>query len=208
MVVEARSQSERSIDPRPNVVWIVGEDLGPELGCYGDGNAITPNLDRLAREGVRFTRAFTHAPVCAPSRSGLISGRYPTSIGSHHMRSKLLKPPPTFTQRLRESGYHVSWPGKTDFNFEVPKEAFDSTKNWRTKLPPQPFFAYVNLGVTHESQIRASSEQFATNTAKLTREDRHAPAKAKLPPYYPDTPETRRDWANYHDLITAADYQV
>src|SRR5215207_2546599 len=66
---------------RPNIVWIVGEDMGPELGCYRDANAITPNMDRLAREGTRFTKAFTHCPVCAPCRSGLITGRYPISIG-------------------------------------------------------------------------------------------------------------------------------
>jgi N-sulfoglucosamine sulfohydrolase len=193
---------------RPNIVWIVGEDMGPEVRCYGDPYARTPNIDKLAGEGAKFTRAFTHAPVCAPSRSGLITGRYPTSIGTHHMRSKLLNPPPTFTQRLRESGYYVSWPGKTDFNFDVPREAFDSTTNWRTRLPPQPFFAYINLGATHESQIRGTPAQFAKNTAKLTSADRHDPAKAALPPYYPDTPEIRRDWANYYDLVTAVDYQV
>jgi N-sulfoglucosamine sulfohydrolase len=194
---------------RPNIIWIVGEDLGPELGCYGDAYSHTPNIDKLASEGARFTRAFTHAPVCAPSRSGLITGRYPTSIGTHHMRSKLLKPPATFTQRLRECGYHVSWPGKTDFNFDAPREAFDATNhNWRRQLPPQPFFAYVNLGTTHESQIRGTAAQFAKNTAKLKSADRHDPAKATLPPYYPETPETRRDWANYYDLITAVDYQV
>jgi N-sulfoglucosamine sulfohydrolase len=193
---------------RPNIVWIVAEDMGPEVGCYGDKYARTPNIDKLASEGARFTRAFTHAPVCAPSRSGLITGRYPTSIGTHHMRSKLLKPPPTFTQRLREGGYHVSWPGKTDFNFDVPKEAFDSTANWRTNLPRQPFFAYINLNTTHESQIRAAPAQLSKNIAKLTPEDRHDPAKATLPPYYPDTPEVRRDWANYYDLGTAVDYQV
>jgi uncharacterized sulfatase len=151
---------------RPNIIWIVGEDLGPELRCYGDPYSRTPNIDKLASEGVRFTRAFTHAPVCAPSRSGLITGRYPTSIGTHHMRSTLLKPPPMFTQRLRESGYHVSWPGKTDFNFDVPRESF-STNNWRRQLPPQPFSAYINLGTTHESQIRASPEQFATETGDM-----------------------------------------
>jgi N-sulfoglucosamine sulfohydrolase len=70
---------------RPNIVWIVGEDMAPELGCYGDAYASTPNLDRLASEGARISRCFTHAPVCAPSRSGLITGRYPTSIGSHHV---------------------------------------------------------------------------------------------------------------------------
>src|SRR5829696_7617084 len=110
---------------RANIVWIVGEDLGPELRCYGDNYARTPNIDKLASEGARFTRAFTHAPVCAPSRSGLITGRYPTSIGSHHMRSKLLKPPPMFTEYVRKAGYLVCWPtragfGKTDFNFKEP----------------------------------------------------------------------------------------
>src|SRR5688572_13682136 len=92
---------------RPNIVWIVGEDLGPHLRCYGDSQALTPNLDRLAKEGVRFTRAFTHSPVCAPSRSGLITGMYPTTIGTHHMRSKLLKPLRPFTTYLREAGYFV-----------------------------------------------------------------------------------------------------
>lgn len=193
---------------RPNIIWIVAEDMGPEVGCYGDPYARTPNLDKLAREGARFTRAFTHAPVCAPSRSGLITGRYPTSIGTHHMRSKLLQPPPTLTERLRDGGYHVSWPGKTDFNFDAPRAALGATNNWRRQLPPQPFFAYINLNTTHESQIRSSPAQFAKNTAKLQPEDRHDPARATLPPYYPDTPETRRDWANYHDLVTAVDYQV
>jgi hypothetical protein len=75
---------------RPNIIWLVLDDASPTLGCYGDPQAITPNMDRLAREGARFTRAFTHAPVCAPSRSGLITGMYPTTIGSHHMRSRLI----------------------------------------------------------------------------------------------------------------------
>src|SRR6476660_1236010 len=115
---------------RPNVVLIGTEDISPNLGCYGDPDAITPNLDRLAREGARFTHCFTHAPVCAPSRSGLITGQYPTTIGTHHMRSKLISPPPTFTSLLRKSGYFVDWPGKTDFNFDVPADAFDSTAEW------------------------------------------------------------------------------
>src|SRR5438552_11417146 len=91
-------------EKRPNLVWIVGEDMGPELGCYGDAQAITPNMDKLAAQGARFTRCFTHAPVCAPSRSGLITGMYPTTIGTHHMRSKLIAPPATFTSLLRKAG--------------------------------------------------------------------------------------------------------
>lgn len=194
---------------RPNIVWIVGEDLGPELGCYGDPQAITPNLDRFAREGARFTHCFTHAPVCAPSRAGLITGQYPTTIGTHHMRSKLIAPPPTFTSLLRQAGYFVAWPGKTDFNFDVPKDAFDSTVDWfrRKELPKQPFFAYINFTDSHESSIRMA-DKFKTATATLTPEQRHDPANMVLPPYHPDTPEVRRDLANYYDLVTTVDQKV
>ncbi len=90
LMLQAGDTLAAAVIERPNVVWIVGEDMGPELGCYGHGTPSTPNIDRLAREGGRFPRCFTHAPVCAPSRSGLITGRYPTSIGTHHMRSTLL----------------------------------------------------------------------------------------------------------------------
>ena len=193
---------------RPNIVWIVGEDMGPELGCYGDKNAITPNIDRLAQQGARFTRAFTHAPVCAPSRSGLITGMYPTTIGTHHMRSELLNPPRTFTRYLRDAGYFVAWPGKTDFNFKVPKGAFDSTTNWRTNTLRQPFFAFVNFSQSHESQIRTNRKRLDQHRARLKPKEFHAPASMELPPYHPDTRETRRDLANYYDLCTAVDYLV
>jgi N-sulfoglucosamine sulfohydrolase len=200
--------SRAAAESRPNIVWIVGEDMGPELGCYGDTNALTPNIDSLAREGARFSRAFTHAPVCAPSRSGLITGQYPTTIGTQHMRSQLLKPPRTFTSYLRDAGYVVAWPGKTDFNFKVPASAFDRVGNWRTNPPRQPFFAYINFGQSHESQIRGSPAQLKKNLARLKPNEFHDPARMQLPPYHPDTPETRRDLANYYDLCTAVDYLV
>jgi uncharacterized sulfatase len=198
---------------RPNVVWIVGEDMGPELGCYGDPNATTPNMDRLAREGVRFTRAFTHAPVCAPSRSGLITGRYPTNIGTHHMRSTLLQPPPMFTQHLREAGYLVCWPtrspyGKTDFNFPVPAGAFDVVTDWTRDVPKRPFFGFFNVTTSHESQIRAPADQMAKNLARLAPGERHDPARMRVPAYHPDTPVVRRDLANYYELVTAVDHKV
>jgi N-sulfoglucosamine sulfohydrolase len=199
-------------DRRPNVVWIVAEDFSPNLGCYGDPDAVTPNLDKFAKQGARFTRCFTHAPVCAPSRSGLITGQYPTTLGSHHMRSKLTTPPPLFVDGLRKAGYFVAWPGKTDFNFDPPAHWADSTKNWvpnANVLPAdKPFFAYVNIGVTHESQARASHFQYAKNTARLKPEQRHDPAKVTLPPYYPDTWEVRDNVAVYHDNATAMDYTV
>lgn len=197
----------------PNIVFIMGEDMGPELGCYGDRNAITPNMDRLAEQGARFTRCFTHAPVCAPSRSGLITGRYPTSIGSHHMRSTLLKPPPLFTDYLKKAGYTIAWPtktpfGKTDFNFAVPPRAFDIKTDWTKDIPKQPFFGFYNITTSHESQIRVPAAQFAKQTARLKPSERRDPAKMQLPAYYPDAPEVRRDLANYYELVTAVDYQV
>jgi len=197
----------------PNIVWIVGEDMGPELGCYGDPNATTPNIDRLAREGARFTRCFTHAPVCAPSRSGLITGRYPTSIGTHHMRSTLLKPPPLFTDFLRSAGYTVCWPtrspyGKTDFNFNLPPRSFDVIDDWTKEIPKTRFFGFFNITTSHESQIRAPAAKLQHNLARLKPSEHHDPAKVRVPAYHPDTPVVRRDLANYYDLVTAVDYTV
>ena len=95
---------------RPNVLWITSEDNGPHLGCHGDGYATTPNLDRLAARSVRYLNVWCNAPVCAPARTTLITGLYPTSTGSEHMRS-LVKLPPgmkLFPQLLREAGYYCS----------------------------------------------------------------------------------------------------
>jgi N-sulfoglucosamine sulfohydrolase len=204
-------------EPRPNIIFLTCEDISPNLGCYGDPDALTPNLDKFASQGARFTRAFTHAPVCAPSRSGLITGMYPTTLGSHHMRSKLTKTPPLFVDYLRKAGYTVCWPtaggggiGKTDFNFDVPKGWVDETIDW-TKQPEvlkEPFFAIYNITVTHESQARATKAQQAKNTARLQPSEHRDPAKVKLPPYYPDTEAVRKCVADYHDNITAMDYAM
>jgi N-sulfoglucosamine sulfohydrolase len=205
---------------RPNILWISAEDISPDLGCYGDDYARTPALDKLASQGVRYTNAFSSAPVCAPSRSAIITGMYPTTMGSMHMRSKAVPPAgiKAFTEYLRADGYYCTNNSKTDYNFEAPPSnrppdtIWDETSakaHWRNRTDKnQPFFAVFNLVISHESQIRVSPEQFAKNTAQLTADQRHDPAKAKLPPYYPDTPLVRRDWANYADNITAMDYQA
>lgn len=198
---------------RPNVLWITCEDMSPNLGCYGDKYARTPHLDRLATQGVRYTNAFTVIGVCAPSRSCLITGMYPTSLGSHHMRCKAKLPDfiKCFPEYLRGAGYYCSNNVKTDYNFPVPKAAWDESSakaHWRNRKAGQPFFSVFNFTVTHESQIRAPENVFAKQTARLTAEERHDPAKAALPPYHPDTPIVRRDWARYYDLITAMDKQA
>lgn len=213
LLISANSEQAAGADRPPNIVLIVGEDMGPELGCYGDRNAITPNMDRLAARGTRFTRCYTHAPVCAPSRSGLITGRYPTSIGTHHMRSTLLKPPPLFTDYLKKAGYTIAWPtrtpyGKTDFNFILPPKAFEIATDWTKDISKQPFFGFYNIFTSHESQIRAPAARFASLTARLKPAERRDPARMRLPAYYPDTPQVRRDLANYYELVTAVDYQV
>ena len=123
---------------RPHILWISLEDISPDLGCYGDEYAVTPNIDRLAREGCRFTRAFTHAGVCAPSRSGIITGMHPTTIGTHFMRCKGAPPAHVkcFTEYLRAAGYYCTNDSKTDYNFDAPLTAWDDNgrgAHWRNR---------------------------------------------------------------------------
>jgi uncharacterized sulfatase len=202
--------SPLAADRRPNIVLVVAEDMGPDTGAYGCKDAITPNMDRLSQEGVLFTRAFTHCGVCAPSRSGMIAGQYPLKYGAQNMRSIVVNPPRPFTEKLQEAGYHVMWPGKTDFQGVSEKELAQDRKAWieASRKPKEPFFAYLNLMVSHESQVRASDEEHAKNTAALKPSDRRDPAKVELPPFYPDTPAVRREVAHYHELVTAVDYTL
>lgn len=213
-------QAKQSSSIRPNILWISAEDISPDLGCYGDAYSRTPNLDRFAGQGARYTNAFSSAPVCAPSRSAMITGMYPTTIGSLHMRSKAVPPPgiKAFTEYLRAAGYYCTNNAKTDYNFEAPPSnrppdtVWDETSrsaHWRNRPDKnQPFFAVFNHEVTHEGQVRSDDATYAKNTASLKPEEFHDPAKAVLPPYYPDTPIVRKTWARYYDLITALDYQV
>lgn len=202
-----------SIEPRPNILWISCEDTGPQLGCYGDPHALTPTLDRLAAQGVRYIRAHTVAGVCAPSRSGIITGMYPSSLGSQYMRCRIELPEfvHCFPEYLRRAGYYCTNNSKTDYNFAPPAEAWDESSNkahWRKRAKGQPFFSVFNIVCTHEGQVRLRGAAYAADTARLTPGDRRDPARLPLPPYYPDTPESRRDWANYYELITAMDYQA
>jgi uncharacterized sulfatase len=184
---------------RPNVLWITCEDTSPDLGCYGDKYAVTPNLDKLAAEGARFTNAFTHAPVCAPSRSGIITGMYPTTIGTLHMRSQGVPPPNVkcFTEYLRAAGHYCTNDVKTDYNFACPLTAWDECRkgaDWRGRAKGQPFFSVINIVCSHESQ-----------SWDINGKLEHDPDKAVLPPYYPDTPVVRKNWARCYDQVTKMD---
>jgi N-sulfoglucosamine sulfohydrolase len=198
---------------RPNILWISTEDINPDLGCYGDSYAVTPNIDRLAAQGVCYTNVYSHAGVCAPTRSGIITGMYPTTIGTHHMRCKGVPPEyvKCFSEYLSAAGYYCTNNVKTDYQFDPPPSAWDENSrkaHWRNRGKDQPFFAIFNFTVSHESQIRNRSEGMLKRLNGLTPQERHDPDKAVLPPYYPDTPKVRQDWAQYYDIITLMDKQV
>ena len=189
----------------PNILWIVSEDNSPLIGAYGDTFATTPNIDKLATQGVLYTNAFAVAPVCAPSRSCLITGMYPPGLGTENMRSTYAIPNfvKFYPKYLREAGYYTTNNAKKDYNVaQDQEEAWDESSGKATyanRKPGQPFFAVFNIGTSHESSIHNS-----TPTAKL----RHKPADVTLPPYHPDTPEMRHDWAQYYDKVEDMDTEV
>ncbi|WP_152352459.1 sulfatase family protein [Brachybacterium subflavum] len=204
---------------RPNILWITTHDINPHLGCYagaypGAEHAVTPHLDDLASEGLRFDNAFASAPICAPSRSAIITGCHPASIGTIHMRSKAVPPAGVrmFTEHFREAGYYVTNNSFTDFQMATPSSAFDEcsdTAHWRDRPDPdQPFFATFHGLITHESQIHLDEESFEERVPHVRLEDRHAPEDVELPPYYPDTQVFRVAWARYLDLIGEMDHWV
>jgi uncharacterized sulfatase len=184
---------------KPNILWLTSEDHGPEMGCYGDANARTPNVDALAAKGMLFKRAWSNHPVCAPARTAIISGLYATSSGGVHMRSMVPMPAGTkmYPKFLREAGYYTSNNSKEDYNLEEGEGTWDDSSNrahWRARASGQPFFAVFNSTKSHESQIRTRPHKQIAD-----------PAKMRIPAYHPDTPEVRQDWAQYYDKVSEAD---
>lgn len=189
---------------RPNVLWVTSEDNSPYLGCYGDPLAKTPNLDRLAEQGVRYRNAFANAPVCSVARTTLITGMYASSIGGQNHRSNVAMPKQfqLYPEHLRAAGYYCTNNSKTDYNFPGGPKSWNESSgkaSYDNRQSNQPFFAVHNLTTSHESQV-------APKNGKSNF--RIAPDKIVLPPYHPDTFIIRRDWANYYDQMTLMDQQV
>lgn len=200
------SRCEEPKDKLPNILWITSEDNSPLLGCYGDSFATTPHLDKLASEGFLYTHAYANAPVSAAVRNTIITGVYACSAGNQHMRSRNQKSDNIrcYPELLRQAGYYCTNNNKEDYN--IPPEQTqgiwdDSSKkaHYKNRKPGQPFFAVFNITISHESCIHKS-----TPTEQL----RHSPQQVKLPPYHPDTPEMRHDWAQYYDKIEDMDTWV
>lgn len=198
---------------RPNVLWISCEDLSPHLGCYGDPHARTPRLDQLAGEGIRYDHAFTCHGVCAPSRTGIITGVHPIVTGTNHMRCRARLPEHIhcFPTLLREAGYYCTNNAKTDYNFPVQMNMVwddnSGTAHWRNRPDPeQPFFAVFNIGVTHESRIWP--DRWQQSTRRLAPGERQNPREITVPPIYPPTSEVQAAHARLLDLVTILDQKV
>ena len=191
----------------PNLLWIIADDLSPELGSYGYPHVETPHLDRLAAEGARFTRAYSSAPVCSSSRSAFITGMYQTSIGCRHHRTEDVQPLPDdvapLTERLRQAGYFVcngrdpeaSRAGKSDYNFDYTDAALFDGFHWRQRPAGKPFFAQI--------QIHEPHRPFVNEPVTAARH-----LEAPLPPVYLEDPLARRDWQAYLQSIEALDRKV
>ncbi|WP_186758113.1 sulfatase family protein [Echinicola salinicaeni] len=187
----------------PNILWLTSEDNSPFAGCYGDEFATTPNMDKLASEGFLYTHAYANAPVCAPARNTIITGVYANSGGNQHMRSNypksnLIKMLP---ELLRDAGYYCTNNAKEDYNIKKGQtegiwDDSSGKAHYRNRPNGKPFFAVFNSNISHESSIHKSIPN---------KDLRHEPSKVKLPPYHPDTPEMRHDWAQYYDKIEDMD---
>ena len=210
-------------DDRPNIVWIIPDDMSAHFSSYGETAIETPNVDKLAADGVKFTNAYVTAPVCSTCRSAFITGMYQTSIGAHHHRSgrgkKKIQLPEGMKlvpKLFQEAGYHTSisggpnknWKtGKTDYNFEWDKSVYDSA-DWSGRKEGQPFFAQIQ---TPGGKLRGKNAQ---GWEKIGRDAEKAfgkrtPASAvKLPPYYPNHPDIAQDWAAYLDSVRMTDLMV
>ena len=207
--------------PPPNLLWITAEDMSPTLGCYGDAYATTPNIDRFAAESVRYTRAFAAAPVCSPARATLITGMWAPSLGISQMRSAYPVPDEVrgFPVFLRERGYFTTNNVKTDYNNAAHGRMIDESwhhssveAHWRSdgREEGQPFFAVFNHMVSHQSRTMVwDYEDFEIHVqSQLSAQERHDPATAPLPPYYPDTETVRRTVARYYDCVSVLDREV
>ena len=199
---------------RPNIVWISLEDITPMMGCYGDSYARTPVFDKLADEGIRYTKAYSIAPVCSTSRSSIITGMYPSSLGTHHHRSNVGQPP-AFVKMLPnlmgEAGYYTTNNYKKDYNIGGDRWHESSKKaHWRNRPDKeQPFFAVFNYVACHSSITKISEDVIVKERLnRLQPADFHDPAKVILPPYHPDVPEFRKAWSRYYDAVTQVDYQA
>lgn len=213
-----------SADPakadQPNIIWLMAEDMGLDLECYGMPGVRTPNLNQLAAEGALFTKAYCSNPICSPNRSSMMVGMDQTVINAHHHRSNrdlpLEAPYKPITSFLRDVGYtcllghdSVYTKGtKTDCNFKhTATGSYDGVQNFGLfdrredfSAADQPFFSQIQLKVTHRGDWWADVRDKSEHPVSVD--------DVVLPPYFADTPEIRYDWAAYLDTVEYMDDEV
>lgn len=203
---------------RPNIVWMIVDDMSANFSVYGETSIKTPHVDKLASEGTLFRKAFVTAPVCSPCRSALITGMYQTSIGAHHHRSgrgaekiRLPEGVVPVPALFKQAGYYtaIGGPlvkgqqlGKTDYNFEWDTAIYDGN-DWSGRRPGQPFFMQVQL---HGGKYREGAKW--ADTVRQAFGSLTSPSAVRLPPYYPNDPVIVEDWARYLDAVRYTDLQV
>lgn len=191
-------EAQQEVLQKPNILWLVLEDMSPILPAYGDHTIVTPNISLLAEQGVKYTNVYSTSGVCAPSRNALALGMYPSSVGGNHMRTTSYTqitglpkygavPPPEakmLSQYMRQQGYFTTNNYKTDYQFKAPKNAWDESgvyAHWRNRPADKPFFAVVNFTTTHESGLFEpygfrnieSRHYFSDDVARIARLPTH-----------------------------------
>jgi len=199
-----------------NILWLVTEDMGQYLPSFGDNTVLTPNLNRLAAEGIKYPNVFSPSGVCAPSRAAISTGMYPSSIGANHMRTTSYTevtglpkyeaiPPPEvkmFSELLRKQGYYCTNNAKNDYQFKAPVTSWDQNgkkAHWKNRAQGQPFFSIFNFNVTHESGLFEPYERAIAIPENI---------EFSIPPYLPDTRTVRRDLWKMYNNIALMDQQI
>jgi arylsulfatase A-like enzyme len=212
--------SSFSAQENPNILWITIEDTSPQfIGCYGNVNASTPNIDKLAKEGIRFTNAFSTGTVCSSSRSAIITGIPTYKIGTGNHRSNY--PIPNFIKGfpyyLKKEGYYTSNNQKTDYNIANEKdfinEAWNESSNkasWSGKKENQPFFSVFNFAASHQSRTMSMPFDWYKKYVwdYLSEEDRIGDNDFEMPPFYKDSPEMRKQFARVYNSIKLTDNRI
>ncbi len=204
-----------SATDRPNILWITSEDNSAYyMSCYGNENAQTPHIDQLAQVGNRYTHAYSNAPVCAVTRSTLLTGVYAVTQGTLHMRSRYPIPERfrPYTHYLKNVGYYCTNNDKTDYNFKGDDKSYwdecSKQAHYKNRGTDQPFFAIFNLTSSHEHCLFPDSVERYREQGVIPQQNRVPPSEVIVPPLYPDTPEIRQDIANYQDAVTRMDKEV
>ena len=217
-IADVSREAEVKKSQRLNIVWLVAEDLSAIIPPFGDMTVMTPNLSRLAAEGIRFTQVYSTSGVCAPSRAAIATGMYQNRIGAQHMRTTNIgnfgvegltayeAVPPAYvkmhSQYFREAGYYTSNNAKEDYQFQKSLVAWDDSSDsahWRNRNEDQPFFSVFNFGITHESQVWRQSDKPLLIPSALD---------VPIPPYLQDTDISRGNIRQVYSNVVAMDRQV